>query len=74
MAINYGSRSRLVQGGGLIPVINKAGINSAPDGSNQNSSVTLPAKAVVLGAWVDVRVAEVTGGTKTLDDVANLKF
>ena len=67
MAINYGTRSRLVQAGGLIPVILKAGINSAPTGAVQNSSVTLPAKAVVLGAWIDVRVAEVTGTTKTLD-------
>jgi hypothetical protein len=67
MAINYGTRSRSVQAGGLIPVILKAGIHSTPDGSAQNSSVTLPAKAVVLGAWIDVRVAEATGGTKTLD-------
>lgn len=60
-----GARARIA--GGLIPFIKRIRISAAPDGSNQNSAFTLPSNAVVLGAYVDVRVAEVQGTGKLLD-------
>lgn len=52
---------------GGVPGVRRIRINATPDGTAQNSGFTLPRKAVVLGCWLDVRVAEVAGGTKTLD-------
>jgi len=42
-------------------------ITAAPDGTEQDSGVDLPLKSVVLGYYVDVTAAEVTGATKTMD-------
>src|SRR5688572_17389996 len=45
----------------------KIPINSAPTGSEQDTGVDIPAKCLVLDAYVDARTAEATGATKTLD-------
>lgn len=52
--------------GGAVK-IKKLSIESTPTGSEQDSGWDLPAKAVVLGVWIDVTIAEATGATKTLD-------
>lgn len=41
-------------------------ISSAPTGAEQDTTVNLPAKAVVLDVLLDVTTAEVTGGTPTM--------
>lgn len=67
MALSQLTRSRARIADGLIPHVAKIGINAAPTGATQNTRLTLPSKAVVLDVFLDVRVAEVTGTTKTLD-------
>ena len=42
-------------------------ISSAPTGSEQDTGWDLPAKALLLDAWVEATTAEATGTTKTLD-------
>lgn len=52
--------------GGAVKV-KKLPIESTPTGSAQDTGWDLPAKAAVLGVFVDVTTAEATGTTKTLD-------
>ena len=66
MANTQLTRQRALIAEGFQPIVRRIRVRN-PDGSQQASGLTLPGRAVVLGAWVDVRVAEVTGGTKTLD-------
>lgn len=60
---------------GAISKIAKFAIAAAPDGTEQDTAIVLPAKAIVKRVWLDVTVAEVTGTTKTMDvgtkDVSN---
>jgi hypothetical protein len=58
---------KLVMPSGAALVVKKLEINAAPTGAEQDTGWDLPAKAIVLDVWVDVRVAEATGLTKTLD-------
>ncbi len=60
-----GARARIM--GGLLTSMKRIRIASTPDGSAEDTTFTLPAKAVVFGVWIDVKVAEATGATKTLD-------
>ncbi len=66
MANSQLTRNRALLSGGFTPIIRRIRVGAAPDGSEQSSGLTLPARSVVIGAWVDVRVAEVTGTGKTL--------
>lgn len=66
MANSQLTRNRALLSGGFAPIVRRIRVR-IPDGSEQASGLTLPARAVVLGAWVDVRVEESTGGTPTLD-------
>jgi hypothetical protein len=52
--------------GGLIKV-KKISISSTPNGSEQDTSWDLPAKAIVLNVYLDVTTAEVSGTTKHID-------
>lgn len=47
--------------------VKKISINSAPTGTEQDSGWDLPVSSVVTDVFVNVRTAEVTGATKTLD-------
>lgn len=47
--------------------VKKISINSTPTGAEQDSGWDLPADSVVTGVFVNVRTAEATGTTKTLD-------
>jgi hypothetical protein len=67
MALSKLSGSRILAGGGLVPVVKKFGINTVPDGTEQNTNIVLPAKCAVLDVWLDIRAAEVTGTIKTID-------
>ena len=53
----------------------KFAISAAPDGSEQDTTIILPAKAIVKRVILDITAAEATGGTKTIDigtkDVSN---
>jgi len=60
-----GARARIM--GGLLTSMKRIRIAATPTGAAQNSAFTLPTKAVVFGAWIDVTVAEATGTTKTID-------
>jgi hypothetical protein len=42
-------------------------IATTPNGTEQDTGFDLPAKAIVRDVFVDVRTAEATGGTKTMD-------
>ena len=66
MANSQLTRNRALLGGGFSPVVRRIRVGAAPDGSQQNSGFTIPARAVVLGVWIDVRAAEVTGTGKTM--------
>jgi hypothetical protein len=44
-----------------IPIVAVASV------AEQDTGIDLPAKAIVLGVYLDVTTAEVTGGTKTVD-------
>ncbi len=66
MANSQLTRNRALVGGGFGATVRRIRVGAAPDGSEQASGLTLPARCVVLGAWVDVRVAEVTGTGKTM--------
>lgn len=51
-----------------LPVkMKKISITTTPTGAEQDTGFDLPAKSIVLGAFVDVTTAEATGTTKTLD-------
>lgn len=52
---------------GMVVKVKKLSISATPDGSEQDTTWDLPAKALVLDVLVDVTTAEATGGTKTLD-------
>ena len=54
-------------GGGFQPIVRRIRVGATPDGTEQASGLTLPANAVVLGAWLVVKVAEATGTIKTID-------
>lgn len=60
---------------GAIHKYQKFAISAAPDGSEQDTTIILPAKAIVLRCLLDITAAEATGGTKTIDigtkDVSN---
>lgn len=53
----------------------KFAITAAPDGSEQDTTIVLPAKAIVKRVILDISAAEATGGTKTIDigtkDISN---
>ena len=67
MANTQLTRQRALIARGFTPYVRRIRIGSAPDGSQQSSGFTLPARSVVLSAYIDVRAPEVTGTTKTLD-------
>lgn len=67
MAISQLTRSTPAVAGGLLLQMVKRQINVAPTGVEQNLGFKLPANAIVFNVFLNVRVAEVTGGTKTLD-------
>lgn len=60
---------------GAISKVQKFAITAAPDGTEQDTTIVLPAKAIVKRVWIDVTAAEATGGTKTIDvgtkDISN---
>lgn len=66
MANSQITRNRALLSGGFHPIVRRIRVGAAPDGTEQVSGFTLPARSVVLGAWVDVRIAEATGTGKTL--------
>ncbi len=51
----------------FLPKAVKLPITTTPTGSEQDTGFDLPANALVLGAFVEVTVAEATGTTKTID-------
>lgn len=57
----------LVNAQGAIRKIKRLPITATPTGAEQSTAWQLPTKGFVLDAWVDVKTAEATGGTKTLD-------
>ena len=67
MANTQLTRQRGLIAEGFTPYVRRIRIGSAPDGSQQVSGFTIPARAVIQKVFVDVRVAEATGTTKTLD-------
>ncbi len=66
MANTQLTRQRALIAQGFQPIVRRIRVGAAPDGSEQASGLTLPARSVVLGAWIDVRAAEVTGTGKTM--------
>ena len=53
---------------GVEPIkIKQLPIESTPDGTEQSTGCVLPTKAAVLNVLLDVRIAEATGTTKTID-------
>jgi hypothetical protein len=67
MANTQITRQRALIAVGFTPYVRRIRIGAAPDGSQQLSGFTLPSRSVVIGAWINVLVAEVTGTTKTVD-------
>lgn len=67
MANTQLTRQRALIAEGFTPILRRIRVGAAPDGSEQPSGLTLPANSVVLGAWLSVKVAEVTGTIKTID-------
>jgi hypothetical protein len=53
--------------GDALVKVKKLEINSAPSGAEQDTGFDLPVKGIVLDVWLDVRTAEATGGTKTIN-------
>lgn len=64
---NQLTRQRALIAEGFQPIVRRCRVSATPTGALQNTGLTLPARAVVLGVFVDVRVAEATGTTKTID-------
>jgi hypothetical protein len=62
-----GKVGSLVLGDGAQYFARRILISAAPTGAEQDTGFDLPAKAVLIDVFVDVKVAEATGGTKTLD-------
>lgn len=54
-------------GPGFNTYVIKKAINSTPTGSEQNLGVTLPSNCIVFDVFINVRVAEETGGTTLMD-------
>jgi len=52
---------------GALVKVKKISIAATPTGAEQDTAWDLPAKAFVLDMFLDVTVAEATGGTKTMD-------
>ncbi len=51
---------------GAILKVQKIAISATPTGSEQDTTIDLPAKAVLLDVYLDVTTAEATGATKTM--------
>lgn len=67
--IDFESGSVLKSAGTAITLVKvkKLSISSTPTGSEQDTTWDLPAKSIVIDAFVDVTTKETTGATKTLD-------